>query len=56
MSGIAAAWLCDNKEQLCACESRAVAFLCLELLFPCELTLLQGWVSLKWHFLPGAGG
>lgn len=56
MSGIAAAWLCDNKEQLCACEPRALAFLCVELSFPCELTLLQRRVSPEWHFLQRAGG
>lgn len=56
MSGIAAVRLCDNKEQLCPREPCALAFLCVELLVPLELTLLQRWVSPKWHFLQRAGG
>lgn len=51
MGGIDAVWLCDNKEQLCA-----LAFLCFELSVPLELTVLQRWVSPKWHFLQRAGG
>lgn len=31
----------DNKEQLCALEPCALAFLCFELSVPLELTLLQ---------------
>lgn len=56
MSGIAAVWLCDNKEQLCPREPCALAFLCVELLVPLELTRLRRWVSPKWHFLQRAGG
>lgn len=56
MFGIAAVCLCDNKEQLCAQEPCALAFLRFELSAPLELTLLQRWVSPKWHLLQRAEG
>lgn len=47
MAGIAAVHPCDDKEQLCTREPYALAFLCVGLSAPLQVTLPQRWVSLE---------